>query len=198
MVHTNIIDSRVGSNAFSSDTAMLLVASHSGLFLVELDENLSIVNSEKIRSGYHYGISNPSFQNSGFKLFSYRGGDDVLLQTEKTVNEYVYTHGKFDLNKSYSLGDEIGEVHQIERTDKQEFSDSLYIANTANNSVEFWSPELGLIDKFHVNGAKSDVNHLNSIYVDGKDIAIMLHNRRRMESQILLCLLYTSPSPRDS
>ena len=43
-----------------------------------------------------------------------------------------------------------------------------------------------MLDRIHINGFDTDVNHINSVYPVDDLVAVMLHNFRKLESQVVL------------
>jgi hypothetical protein len=162
----------------------LVYATHSGLYFVRLDSNLEIEHSTLIEEGYHYGITtqfDPA--NNKTNVVAYRGGDNVHKQTDREMRRFVIDDCSIEQVGKHDLPEDTGHVHQLVHGPE----DSILIANTEENSVDIWTPEDGIIDRYRFNGHTHDVNHINSIFICKDLIAVMLHNFRKLESQVSIC-----------
>jgi len=167
-------------------TTRLLIATHSGIFYIELDDKFEICSSKRVSSGYHYGITNiRKTGNKTAECYFYNGGEDVLKQTTPTIKKALITESDIQIDEEFSLSvEEFGQIHQIEYMSNDTNNDSIYVVNTEFNSIVSWEKTKGILSTYHVNNVSYDLNHVNSVHVDRNHIAIMLHNKRKMESQI--------------
>ena len=159
-----------------------VVATHGGLYIVSLNSSRQVERSFLIDDGYHYGVTVDYDASSNTTLiYAYRGGPGRLEEQPREIRVWKFDGESVEKVQHYPLHQNSGDVHQITR-----YNNQLLIANSLYNSVDRWEPERGLVDRFYINDLKTDVNHINSILAVGNLWAIMLHNFRKLESQIVL------------
>ena len=159
-------------------------ATHSGLYFARVGDDRKLLHSELIEDGYHYGITTRFDAGSNTtSVIAYRGGPDVHTQTERESRSYCISDTEVEKLGKSQLDDVSGHVHQFVTGPDS----SIFIANTKRNSVDLWHPEKGMICRQVFDGHDSDVNHVNSIFMAGDVLAVMLHNLRKMESQVSIC-----------
>jgi hypothetical protein len=79
------------------------------------------------------------------------------------------------------LGDEYHYVHQIS------FCEGLYIANTDFNCMDYINQQTREHQRYHFDGYKKDVNHVNSVFpFDVNMVASLLHNHGRDYSEVAI------------
>lgn len=159
-------------------------ATHSGLYFARVGEDRKLLHSEMIEDGYHYGITTRFDAESNATLMSaYRGGPDVHTQNELECRTYRISDTSIESIGKSQLDEVAGHVHQFATGP----GGTIFIANTKRNSVDYWHPEKGLLSRLVFDGHDSDVNHVNSIFMADNVLAVMLHNLRKMESQVAIC-----------
>jgi hypothetical protein len=160
-----------------------VIATHGGLYLVVLDREFQIVRSQLIDDGYHYGVTVDVASNQeSSTIYAYRGGpgrEDVL---PKEIRVWNFDGQDVSAGERIALYEEAGDIHQITRHGVGGF----LLSNSRGNSIDRWDPAQGLLDRIHINGFDTDVNHINSVYPVGDLVAVMLHNFRKLESEIVL------------
>lgn len=160
-----------------------VIATHGGLYLVVLDDKRELLHSELIDDGYHYGLTvdvKPDMQSS--TIYAYRGGPGRQDVLPKEIRVWNFDGESITAGEKIALHEEAGDIHQITRHGVGGF----LLANSRYNSIDRWDPEKGLLDRIHINGFDTDVNHINSVYPVDDLVAVMLHNFRKLESQIVL------------
>jgi len=160
-----------------------VIATHGGLYLVVLNDKFEIARSELIDDGYHYGLTvdvKPDLSST--TIYAYRGGpgkEDVL---PKEIRVWNFDGESITSGDKIGLYPEAGDIHQISCHGANGF----LLSNSRSNSIDRWDPQQGLADRIHINGFDTDVNHINSIYPVDDLVAVMLHNFRKLESQIVM------------
>lgn len=161
----------------------MAIATHGGLYVFGLDENLDIVLAQQVDEGYHYGLTVDFDSNSDTStIYAYRGGPGKEYRIPREIREWRFDGQTVERVATHPLYEEAGDVHQISRHGQNGF----LLSNSARNSIDRWSPASGLMDRLHINNETTDVNHVNSLLPVGDLIAVMLHNYRKLESEILI------------
>ncbi|QEG22323.1 hypothetical protein [Mariniblastus fucicola] len=159
-------------------------ATHSGLYFARVGSDSALQDCTLIAEGYHYGITTRfDVAKDETLIRAYRGGVDVHNQTERESIEYRIRDMLVEEVARHELDEISGHVHQFAIGP----GDSMFIANTKRNSVDLWHPNEGTIKRLVFDGHRNDVNHVNSIFPCGDILAVMLHNLRKLESQIAIC-----------
>ena len=159
-------------------------ATHSGLYFARVGEDQKLLHSELIEGGYHYGITTRfDAEKNETRVNAYRGGPDVHTQNELESRIYNIKDTSVEACDRTRLDDVAGHVHQFVTGPDS----SIFIANTKRNSVDHWHPERGMLNRLVFDGHDTDVNHVNSIFMADSVLAVMLHNLRKMESQVAIC-----------
>ena len=151
-----------------------VIATHGGLYYVVLDKNFDIVESQLLGDSYHYGVT-VDFDASANStaIYAYRGGPGRRDELPKEIRQYRFDGNSVTEGEHIALYEGAGDIHQITKHGVNKF----LLSNSRLNSIDRWDPKEGFMDRIHINGFDTDINHINSIYP---------------------CLLYTSPSPRDA
>jgi hypothetical protein len=164
---------------------ILVVATHSFLVAIDLDDHGQIVDHKLLNRGYHYGIAlveaeGGSERAQGAKFIVYYGGESVSKQNDRQLLTYRHSGAmEFACTGSTPLDDGIGDVHQIAYA-----NNGLYIVNTGGNSLIYESLDGSVRHEYHLEGRTEDYNHINSIYPYDGHVLLMLHNRGRRESEL--------------
>lgn len=159
-------------------------ATHSGLYFARIGDDRKLLHSQLITEGYHYGITTRFDPAKNETLMSaYRGGPDVHTQTEPESRNYRINDTNIEALDTHQLDVLAGHVHQFATGE----DGALFIANTKRNSVDYWHPNKGTVFRHVFDGHDTDVNHVNSIFMVDDVLAVMLHNLRKMESQVAIC-----------
>ena len=159
------------------------IATHGGLYVVSLDRDFNIASAQVVDKGYHYGLTvdvDPASKTS--TIYASRGGPGKENRVPREICKWSFDGKNVKKLDTHSLYVEAGDVHQISKHGQNGF----LLSNSAQNSIDRWTPKEGLLDRIHINGETTDINHVNSILPVGNMVAVMLHNYRKIESQILL------------
>lgn len=160
-----------------------VIATHGGLYVVVLDENFAIVRSELIDDNYHYGVTvDVDAENNSTKIYAYRGGPGRQDVLPKEIRVFDFDGETVTAGEEIALYEGAGDIHQITRHGVNHF----LLSNSRLNSIDRWDPKAGFMDRIHINGFDTDVNHINSVYPVDDLVAVMLHNFRKLESQIVI------------
>lgn len=154
-----------------------LVATHSHLLAVRVDSGWNLRDASVLSKGYHYGIGVDERTGGAFV---YRGGEDVFDSSAPALLTIAPSWPPVVSGRT-ALADRIRDVHQITSA-----NGGLYVANTRYNQVLYCDFRGRTIHEHQVGGLDADVNHVNSIYVCGDRLLVMLHNAHRRESEILV------------
>ena len=160
-----------------------VIATHGGLYFVVLDEKFEISRSQLIDDGYHYGVTvDVAADCNSSTIYAYRGGPGRKDVLPRQIRVWNFDGESVTAGEQLPLYKEAGDIHQITRHGVRGF----LVSNSRANSIDRWDPQQGLQDRIHINDFDTDVNHINSVYpVDGV-VAVMLHNFRKLESQIVV------------
>lgn len=148
----------------------LVVSTHAKLLVLDLDPSYQILNYEELSSGHHYGVALLSGESQSFlakhndrMLTRYRGN------TSRSKDGMIEFRGR------------VGYVHQIAYA-----NNGLYIANTTYNSIVFQDLSGETYHEYHFYGREDDHNHVNSVYPCGKLVVVLLHNRGKQPSEVVV------------
>ncbi|RME47959.1 MAG: hypothetical protein D6791_04550 [Chloroflexi bacterium] len=151
----------------------LIVSTHAKLLALDLDRHYQLANCRVLSTGHHYGIALLP-QNTGSKYaFLAKHNDRVLTRYEGGSN--------FVVSDSVKFAGHVGYVHQIAYV-----NGGIYIANTERNSVVFQGLSVDVYHEYHFYGKHDDFNHVNSVFPCGESVAVLLHNRGRAPSEIIV------------
>jgi hypothetical protein len=150
------------------------------LLRVHVSEDWTVADIETLGRGYHYGtaIIQPSEDNVP-NIIVYRGGESATNQT----NQQLLAYGGTDTTivDGITLDESWGDVHQVACV-----ADGLYLANTRHNAVTYYNWESGHREDLVIGGVHTDRHHVNSVFPTSAGIFVLLHNRGRRESEVLL------------
>ena len=146
-----------------------LVATHSQLILVELNDEWQITQCQSLNEGHHYGI--------GFLKTEDR--DAVLVkQSDKEV--MVLDRNTLDtISDPIPLLGKTGAVHQISYT-----NGGLYFTNTDYNTIVYQTLDGAVFQDYHFEDKDFDYNHINSVFPSGNQIYALLHNKGRTLTEL--------------
>lgn len=174
------------------------VGTHSFLIVVALDENWEVQKHQVLSKGYHFGVGIMNYNRSngdrvfnrvGTKMLVYRGGKSVYEQNQKQLLVYEVDEAHCELVEQIDLdGTLYHDVHQIAYA-----NGGVYLINTGHNNVVFRS--LHKEDEsqtYHFGDYQYDENHINSVFPCGDQIHVVLHNRGKRESEVVI--LHHNPS----
>ena len=166
----------------------LVVATHGGLYVMMLNSSWEVERSFLVDEGYHYGVTvgHTPGENSTL-IYAYRGGPGRTDKLPRQIRVWKFDGQSVEKVQYHDLNYENGDIHQITQQSQGQF----LLANSLYNSIDRWNPDQGVISRFHLNGLNTDVNHVNSVFAVGDLLAIMLHNFRKLESQIVVPVSYT-------
>lgn len=161
----------------------LVVATHGGLYVIKLNSSWEIEQSILVDDGYHYGVTVDHLPGeSSTLIYAYRGGPGRLDELPREIRVWKFDGDTVETVEHHGLNHQAGDIHQITRQSESQF----LLTNSLFNSVDRWNPNEGLISRFHLNGLKTDINHVNSVFAVDDLLAIMLHNFRKLESEIVV------------
>lgn len=147
------------------------IATHSQLLVARLDERGELVSQSTLNSGgHHYGIA----------LDPLDEGTILSKQKSSVLTRYSAESPYESLDEIHIPG-RLRFVHQIAAV-----KGGIYLANSHYNSLVFSGHNEGPYHEFYFNGLHSDVNHVNSVYPCGHQIFVLLHNRGKKPSQIVI------------
>lgn len=148
------------------------VSTHSFLLAVEVDASWRVTDASVLNTGPHYGLALDP-QNSRFLAKeSMHGGREMTWYGLSNPHEEIARDPYPDMVRTHQMAIANG---------------GLYVANTGFNSVVWTSYDTGVRHEYHVNGAREDVNHLNSVFVSGNQIFALLHNLHGLKlSQVVV------------
>ena len=166
----------------------LAVTTHNGLYSVVLDSNFDLDSVFRLDTDYHYGatVSYDAKTNETL-LNTYRGGPGKESVLPPEIREWRIGENQIENVKIYPLYADVGDVHQLTKSSNGE----LLITNTSFNSLDLWCKRTGVCSVFQFGDHRYDVNHVNSVLRAGDICLVMLHNLRKMESQIAILQLST-------
>jgi len=161
-----------------------VVATHGGLYLFVLDANFEISNSQVIDDAYHYGVTVDRDAATGTAtIYAYRGGPGRQDVLPREIRVWNFDGQTVTANRVIPLDeDKFGDVHQISKCGRGGY----LLANTRYNAIDRWTPEDGLLSRIHINDVQTDANHVNSVFPVEDLVCVMLHNFRKLESQIVI------------
>ena len=161
----------------------MAIATHGGLYVFVVDEKFDIMSAQQVDDGYHYGLTVDFDSDSNTStIYAYRGGPGKEYRVPREIREWHFDGQNVTQSAIHALYEEAGDVHQISKFGKNGF----LLTNSARNSIDRWHPQNGVMDRLHINDETTDVNHINSILPVDDLVAIMLHNYRKLESEILI------------
>ena len=141
------------------------------------------MSAQLIDDDYHYGLTVDFDSNlETSMIYAYRGGPGKEYRVPREIREWRFDGQSVERVAVHALHEEAGDVHQISKHGQNGF----LLSNSARNSIDRWHPKTGLMDRLHINDETTDVNHINSVLPVGDLIAVMLHNYRKLESEILI------------
>lgn len=157
------------------------IATHSRLLTCQLDNGFNLQQTSEISGGYHYGISTVdpvAVPGEGAAFYALYGGLDVSTQNINALRLFEKRQDSWIQRDEIALGDRVGAVHQI-----LSLGGEVLIANTKRNSVtRLHGTEV--VEEYFIDGIDFDVNHINSLFVYGQYLFVVLHNKLQRESQI--------------
>ena len=161
----------------------MAIATHGGLYVFVLDDKFDIVSAQQVDDNYHYGLTVDFDSDSKTStIYAYRGGPGKEYRVPREIREWRFDGQTVEKVAVHPLYEEAGDVHQISKHGQHGF----LLSNSARNSIDRWHPQNGLLDRLHINDKTTDVNHVNSVLPVGDLVAVMLHNYRKLESEILI------------
>ncbi len=149
-----------------------LVGTHSFLFALDLDANWQVEGYRILHDGHHYGIA--FYEDNGRKFLAkqpHSSGNEVNLFEAQPPYEHLGTRAFEDISKSHQMSVANG---------------GIYITNTGCNSIVYYSMDGETRHEYHINGAKHDRNHVNSVFPCGNQVYALLHNSFRRVSQLVV------------
>ncbi len=155
------------------DTLELVVATHAQLLRVTLDSTFRLVNRQVLARGHHYGIALPD--GEGRRIWA-KSDDRALICYERTDSDDWRVTGTLPFRRR------VGYVHQIAHA-----NGGLYIANTTYNSVVYQDDKGQIEHEYTFYGRHDGRNHVNSVYPGPGFVFVLLHNKDREPSQVILC-----------
>jgi hypothetical protein len=136
-----------------------------------------------INRGYHYGVGlNTTISSTdpvNQEIIAYRGGASLERQDQPTL--MLYRGQAFNQYRKVDLGKGFGDVHQMACANQ-----GVFLTNTAFNSLVFFDFEEDLTQKFIFDDAETDQNHVNSVLPFQGKVIVVLHNRGKKESEIVV------------
>lgn len=162
-----------------------VVSTHSFIVIVDFDSDWQVINHILLSKGYHYGIAlvperNGSVLGKPSHFLVYRGGDSVNEQNDMKIMKYKNDQS-FDLESTTPLSGQYGDIHQLVYA-----NGGCYMANTKYNSLIFRDFEREIHQSYYFKGIKHDINHINSVYICGNCIMVILHNKTKKESEVAI------------
>lgn len=155
-----------------ADTVELVVATHARLMVVTLDATWHIRSRQVLATGHHYGIALPDGDGRSFLA---KSDDHALTRYERTSAGWTAA-GIVPLRR------QVGYIHQIAHA-----NGGLYIANTTYNSVVYQDDAGQIEHEYHFFGRRDGRHHVNSVYPGPGFVFVLLHNKDRRPSQVILC-----------
>ncbi|MEQ9287547.1 MAG: hypothetical protein RIG77_11590 [Cyclobacteriaceae bacterium] len=145
-----------------------LIGTHSFLLHVNLVGDDSLKKLSTLNNGHHYGISCPAHE------------PNVFYSKNKDGYFNKYDCRTLRMLGQVSFGDDVGHVHQCIKTEK-----GIYLTDTLHNRLMFISNK-GRRSEYYINGLKEDVNHLNSIFICGEQLVLLLNNKSDLSEVYIL------------
>ena len=162
-----------------------VVSTHSFLIVIEFDRDWGISNHHVLNRGYHFGIAlveNGSDRSAvPADFIVYRGGDSVYEQDDRRLSRYRHEDGSYSVVDSRPLVGKFGDVHQLARA-----NGGIYIVNSKYNSLVFEDLEHDRRHEYRFERGDRDRVHANSVYACGDEVFVLLHNRGRRESELVM------------
>ncbi len=147
-----------------------LIGTHSYLLKCDFDDKWELIGSKKLNEGHHYGMSVARANQTA--AYYCKNKDSFYDVYDKNTLSHK---GKIEFSHP-------GEhVHQVVHA-----NDGYYITDTKYNNLVFehkgGQPKIVL----NVNSESEDVNHINSVYICGRQVFALLHNRGRKKSEVMV------------
>ncbi len=160
-----------------------VVGTHGGLYQFSLNGDFEIENGRLLDEGYHYGLSVDADQDSdSAAVFSYRGGPGRQNVLPREIHVWNFDGSSMEMGEKIPLHENAADIHQISGHGRN----GMLITNSHLNSIDRWDTKKGFLDRIHINDYQTDINHINSVLPVDDLVAVMLHNFRKLESQIVL------------
>jgi hypothetical protein len=156
-----------------------LLSSHAMLVSVDVAPDFTVGGFEILSKGYHFGIALGGRDGSVRRtVVAYRGGETVDNQATPEILFFEERNGGFQNGDRKGLPG-LGNVHQLACC-----WGGIIIADTQHDRILFRGP--GRSHEWVLGAGYSDRHHINSVFPTGNRVLILLHNRRRRESQIVV------------
>lgn len=144
-----------------------VVCTHSFAVVVEVDSDLSVTDYSILSSGgHHYGVA---LKNRSF----------VVKQDSNVYDQYSLSGH----NRTGSVRTPLHAryVHQICFA-----HGGYYVTDTDHNRIFWFQPDSSDVYSYNINGLDSDYNHVNSVFPCGNNLLVLLHNRGREPSEVVV------------
>lgn len=151
-----------------------LITSHAMAAVLEVNERHRLVDAQILSRGYHYGVC-PT-ENVG-EYWIYRGGEHGDAQTEPELLRFDLSAAQPVLRERRALPG-LRDVHQI-----LPLAGGLAAADTGNNRLVLLHGSDAQTE-YVFDGLREDWSHVNSLHRCGGHLLALLHNKRRIESQV--------------
>jgi hypothetical protein len=149
------------------------------LVSVNVTPDFTVGDFEILSKGYHFGIALGEQDGPGGRtVVAYRGGETVDNQSTPELLFFDERSGDFQNRHSRELPG-LGNVHQIVCC-----WGGILIADTQHDRILFRGSDCSY--EWVLGTGYTDRHHINSVFPTGNGVLVLLHNRRRRESQIVV------------
>lgn len=155
-----------------ADTVELAIATHARLMVVTLDGAWRLRSRQVLATGHHYGMALPDGNGRSF----------LAKSDDRALTRYERTDGGWAATGVVPFRRRVGYVHQIAHA-----NGGLYIANTTYNSVVYQDDAGHIEHEYPFYGRRDGRHHVNSVYPGPGFVFVLLHNKDRQPSQVILC-----------